>query len=63
MAAILAGVAQAGEFILFILSGCDPWVLNDPATGLALLQESGVDIKAAGRAPLLPRFELPKRAS
>ena len=50
IAGILTGVAQAAEFIFFTLSGYNPLVLNDPAAGLVLLQESGVYTKSSWRA-------------
>jgi hypothetical protein len=47
IAGILTGVALAGEFIFFMLSGYNPQLSNDPAAALTFLRESGMYIRVA----------------
>jgi len=61
IAGILTGVSLAGEFIFFTLSGYDPLVLNDPAGGLVLLQESGVYTKSTWRAMEALQMQIEER--
>lgn len=61
MAGILTGVALAGEFIFFVMSGFNPLVLDDPTAGLVLLQESGVYTKATWRAMEALQMQIDER--
>ena len=47
IAGILTGVALAGEFIFFMMSGYNPQALSDPAAALTFLQERGMYIRIA----------------
>lgn len=47
IAGILTGLALAGEFIFFMMSGYNPQALSDPAAALAFLKESGQYIRVA----------------
>ena len=47
IAGVLTGIALAGEFMFFMVSGYDPQSLNDPAAALAFLRDGGAYIKLA----------------
>lgn len=47
IAGILTGLALAGEFIFFMMSGYNPQSLHDPAVALTFLQENGAYIRIA----------------
>src|SRR6266487_3819204 len=47
IAGILTGVALAGEFIFFLISGYSPETFNNPATALTFLRDRGVYLRIA----------------
>ena len=47
VAGILSGLALAGEFIFFMLSGYNPQAAADPAAALAFLREGASMIRIA----------------
>ncbi len=47
IAGILAGVALAGEFVFFGLSGFNQSTFNDPSTALPFLKDHGVYVRVA----------------
>lgn len=44
---ILTGIALAGEFVFFMMSGYNSYSFGDPAAALRLLQENGAYIRIA----------------
>jgi hypothetical protein len=47
IAGVLTGVALAGEFTFFMMSGYNPQVFNDPAAALTFLRDGGDYIRTA----------------